>query len=234
MQQVLEPPALVLSHVTKIYRKRKVAAVRDVSLSIEAGSRVAITGPSGSGKSTLLNLMGGLDTPTTGAVEFEGQALSTLSEHRRSLLRRTGIGYVFQAYHLLPTLTCAENVAMPLYLQGCDATDIRSRVARALDAVGLGARQHHLPDELSGGERQRAAIARALVGQPRLLLADEPTGNLDASAGEQVVHLLCAIAEERHAALVLVTHNHGVATLCDRTVRLLDGVLTDSLPDATV
>ncbi len=222
------PPALLLSNVTKVYRKRTpVAALHDISLRVEPRVRLAIKGPSGSGKSTLLNLMGGLDVPTSGSVALGGIELAALNERRRSLLRRTAVAYVFQAYHLLPTLSCAENVAMPLYLQGRQGADARRRVDRVLDDVGLAQRADHLPDELSGGERQRAAIARALVTEPQVLLADEPTGNLDGDAGAQVLALLCDITRAREATLVIVTHDDRVTRLCDEVVRLRAGRLDD-------
>lgn len=217
-------PALVLSNVTKVYRRRGgVAALRDVSLSVGAHLRLAVMGPSGSGKSTLLNVMGGLDVPTSGSVTLGGVELTVLNERRRSLLRRSDVAYVFQAYHLLPTLTCEQNVAMPLYLQGTSQDEIDARVARALDDVGLRGRADHLPDELSGGERQRAAIARALVTQPKVLLADEPTGNLDGATGDQVLALLCDATRARETTLVVVTHNARVARQCDRVISLRDG-----------
>jgi putative ABC transport system ATP-binding protein len=213
-----------MSNVTKVYHGgAPVVAVRDISFSVGRGSRVAIMGPSGSGKSTLLNLMGGLDVPTHGSILIGGVDLVTLTEARRSLMRRSHVAYVFQAYHLLPTLTCEQNVAMPLYLQGLARKDIQPRVWRALTDVGLSARAAHLPDQLSGGERQRAAIARALVIEPRVLLADEPTGNLDSAAGEQVLALLHAVTQARQATLVMVTHNESAARRCDRIVWLRDG-----------
>jgi putative ABC transport system ATP-binding protein len=216
--------ALRLSNVTKVYQSSApVVAIRDISFSVGRGARVAIMGPSGSGKSTLLNLIGGLDVPTHGSILIGGVDLATLTEARRSLMRRSQVAYVFQAYHLLPTLTCEQNVAMPLYLQGLARKDIQQRVSRALTDVGLSARAAHLPDQLSGGERQRAAIARALVIEPRVLLADEPTGNLDSAAGEQVLALLHAVTKARHATLVMVTHNESAARRCDRIVRLRDG-----------
>ena len=216
--------ALLLSNVTKVYQRgTSVAAITDVSLHVRQGARVAITGPSGSGKSTLLNLIGGLDVPTSGSIRIGGVDLATLSESRRSLLRRSHVAYVFQAYHLLPTLTCEQNVAMPLHLQGLRRGDIHARVSRALADVGLSQRSGHLPDQLSGGERQRTAIARALVTHPRVLLADEPTGNLDSTSGEQILALLRDITEARQATLLMVTHNESAAKLCHRLVRLRDG-----------
>ena len=218
----------MLSNVTKIYAGRApVVAVRDVSLQIATGERVAIIGRSGSGKSTLLNLMGGLDVPTSGAIHLDGRALGELGDRDRTLLRRTHLSYVFQAYHLLPTLTCAQNVAIPLHLQGLARRVVDARVARALDEVGLTARAAHLPDELSGGERQRTALARALATEPRLLLADEPTGNLDGATGGHVLDLLGEVSRARGATLVLVTHDEHAARACDRIVTLRDGCLVE-------
>jgi putative ABC transport system ATP-binding protein len=215
---------LVLSNVTKVYeRGAPIAAVTDVSLQVPQGESVAIMGPSGSGKSTLLNLIGGLDVPTSGIVRVGDVELAGLSEAQRSLLRRSRLAYVFQAYHLLATLTCEQNVAMPLHLQGTRRQDIQSRVARALADVGLSRRAQHLPDQLSGGERQRAAIARALVTRPRVLLADEPTGNLDSASGNQILALLREVTDARRTTLVMVTHNEQAARLCHRLVRLRDG-----------
>jgi putative ABC transport system ATP-binding protein len=215
---------LLVANVTKVYlRGTPVAAITDVSLRVSQGERVAIMGPSGSGKSTLLNLIGGLDVPTAGSIRIGGVDLATMGESRRSLLRRSQVAYVFQAYHLLPTLTCEQNVGMPLYLQGVRHGDIRMRVSRVLADVGLGDRSGHLPDQLSGGERQRAAIARALVTDPSVLLADEPTGNLDSVSGEHILALLRHITEARQTTLVMVTHNDSAARICDRVVRLRDG-----------
>jgi putative ABC transport system ATP-binding protein len=218
--------ALSVSHVTKTYaRGPSVTALHDISITLEAGRRLAIVGPSGSGKTTLLNVMGGLDVPTTGRVVVGGIDLADLNEADRSRLRRTHLSYVFQASHLLPTLTCEENVAMPLYLHSRPAPEIRARVSRALADVGLGARATHLPDELSGGECQRAAIARALVIDPQVILADEPTGQLDTATGERVLAVLVAATTARGATLVIVTHDAAVLAHCDRVIRLRDGAM---------
>jgi putative ABC transport system ATP-binding protein len=218
------PPAVTLRSVTKVYGGRTpVTALRDVSLEIARGALVAIQGKSGSGKSTLLNLMGGLDVPTSGSVIVAATDLAPLSETERSLFRRRQIAYVFQAYHLLPTLTCAQNVALPLHLQGRATREIDRQVAAVLEDVGLAGRADHVPDELSGGERQRVAIARALVTAPALLLADEPTGNLDSETAEQVLGLLRTLVEARQATLVMVTHDDRAAAECDRVIALRDG-----------
>jgi putative ABC transport system ATP-binding protein len=219
---------VVLSDVTKVYSGRTpVRALRGVSLSVADGEMVAVMGPSGSGKSTLLNLIGGLDVPSSGSVVVGGTNLAELNEERRSLFRRGRIAYVFQAYHLMPTLTCAQNVALPLHLQGLRRGEIQGRVDRVLADVGLGARARHLPDELSGGERQRVAIARALVTNPGVLLADEPTGNLDSVTGRQILTLLRTIHRERNATLLMVTHDSEAASCCERIIRLQDGQIED-------
>jgi putative ABC transport system ATP-binding protein len=219
---------LVLKEVKKVYEgKARVVALDGVSLAIGAGEMVAVVGPSGSGKSTLLNLMGGLDVPTSGALLVAGKDLATKSEEERSLFRRTHVSYVFQAYHLMPTLSAAQNVELPLHLAGRAAAEARERAAKALDEVGLAARTTHLPDELSGGERQRVAIARALVTGAPLLLADEPTGNLDTAKGEEILQLLKSIHEVRGTTIVMVTHDPHAAAACERVVKLRDGSVVE-------
>ena len=221
---------LELRGVRKVYDgKARVVALDGVTLSIGDGEMVAVMGPSGSGKSTLLNLMGGLDVPTEGAVLVAGEDLAGKGEEERSLFRRSRVSYVFQAYHLMPTLTAEQNVALPLHLAGEAPRKVRSRVARALEDVGLAPRAGHLPDELSGGERQRVAIARALVTGAPLLLADEPTGNLDTARGEEILQLLRTIHGERRTTIVMVTHDPHAAAACERVVRFRDGrVVEDS------
>lgn len=210
--------------VTKAYEgKARVVALDGVSLSIPKGQMAAVMGPSGSGKSTLLHLMGGLDVPTAGAIRVGGRDLAREDEEARSLFRRTHVSYIFQAYHLMPTLTAAQNVALPLHLAGRSRAEIGERVARVLGEVGLEARAEHLPDELSGGERQRVAIARALVTDAPLLLADEPTGNLDSARGEEILALLRRIHDARGTTLVMVTHDPKAASVCERLIRLRDG-----------
>jgi len=217
---------LELENVTKIYEgKTRVVALESVSFAVGAGEMTAIMGPSGSGKSTLLHLMGGLDVPTSGAVRVAGRDLAKAGEEERSLFRRTHVAYIFQAYHLMPTLDAAQNTALPLHLAGAARDAVAARVRISLDAVGLGSRATHLPDELSGGERQRVAIARALVTRAPLLLADEPTGNLDSARGQEILSLLDRINREHGTTIVMVTHDPEAAAACGRTLRLRDGRL---------
>lgn len=207
---------------------RQLDVLRGVSLAVQAGETVAITGKSGAGKSTLLHVLGGLDRPTSGRVLFGGCDVYAASERERSALRASQLGFVFQAYHLLPELTVRENVLLPaLGLRGAflRGSRLRARAAELLDMVGLSARATHRPNELSGGEQQRVALARALMNGPRLLLADEPTGNLDSRTGDDVLHLLFGLVEERGLTLLMVTHNGDVAARCSRTIVLRDGVV---------
>ena len=192
-----------------------------VSLDVPESAVVAITGPSGSGKSTLLGLIAGLDRPTSGSITIDGVDLTRLDEDGRARLRRDTIGFVFQSFHLIPTLTAAENVAVPLELAG-DAAALTGAAA-LLASVGLADRAHHYPSQLSGGEQQRVALARAVARRPRLLLADEPTGNLDSATSAQIIALLLALRGEFRATLVLVTHDDALTRHADRLVRLRDG-----------
>jgi putative ABC transport system ATP-binding protein len=219
---------LQLKDVRKVYEgKARVVALDGVTLSIGAGEMVAVMGPSGSGKSTLLNLMGGLDVPTSGALRVAGEDLATKTEEERSLFRRTHVSYVFQSYHLMPTLSAAQNVELPLHLAGRPAGEARERALKTLEEVGLAARATHLPDELSGGERQRVAIARALVTGAPLVLADEPTGNLDTAKGEEILQLLKSIHEVRGTTIVMVTHDPHAAAACERVVTFRDGCVME-------
>jgi putative ABC transport system ATP-binding protein len=204
--------------------EKAVSAVRDVSLEILAGTLVTIVGASGSGKSTLLHLMGALDRPSSGEVLFEGKDLGKMTDNERTLVRRDRIGFVFQFFNLLPTLTAGENVALPARLAGRSASATKDRAADLLSRVGLAARAHHRPDQLSGGEMQRVAIARALMMDPPVLLADEPTGNLDSTTGASILEFLRG-AVETHRTVVLVTHDPLVAQRGDRTLTFADGRL---------
>ena len=202
--------------------KRKVVALDAIDLDIGPGEMVSIVGPSGSGKSTLLNLIGGLDRPTSGEIRIGGQAIAALSDDDLTRLRRDKIGFVFQFFNLLPSLTCLENVALPLHLKGLPAKEIEKRARALLDLVQLGHRVDHLPDELSGGERQRVAIARALVFSPPVLLADEPTGNLDTRTGREILALIHDLHRRLNSTILIVTHDATVAESCARTVTLCD------------
>ena len=200
---------------------RPVTILDGVSLDVEAGEFVAITGPSGSGKSTLLGLIAGLDQPTAGSVTVDGVEVTRLSEDELARFRRDRIGYVFQSYHLIPTLTALENVAVPLELAG--RADALATARTLLAEVGLAERAHHYPAQLSGGEQQRVALARAVALRPALLLADEPTGNLDSTTGAAIIDVMLRLRRERASTLVLVTHDPAVATHADRIVALRDG-----------
>ena len=222
---------IFLTDVSKNYgSERGVSALRHVSLVIERGERVAVMGPSGSGKSTLLNLVCGLDEPTSGSVKVEGVELSGLGDDARTRLRREKIGMIFQTFNLLPTLTAGENVALPLRLQGVNKHEAERRAIAMLERVGLKNRAVHRPDELSGGERQRVAIARAVIFEPPLLLADEPTGNLDSANGEEILRLLDDLHREYNSTLLLVTHNAEAACHCGRMVSLHDGQIVRDEP----
>jgi putative ABC transport system ATP-binding protein len=221
-------PMLELRQVSKTYGEgaAAVTALRGVDLRVEVGELVAVMGPSGSGKSSLLTIGGTLEEPTSGEVRIDGTAVATLSRAARAQLRRRSIGFVFQDFNLLPGLTALENVALPLELDGLPARQARDRAAAALDAVGLGERAGHEPDDLSGGERQRVAIARAVVGDRRLLLADDPTGALDSVNGEAIMRLVRDVTRGG-AAGVVVTHDAQLASWADRVVFLRDGRLVD-------
>ncbi len=201
--------------------------LQGVNLAIRAGETVAVVGASGSGKTTLLQLLGGLDTPTAGAVYVGGQNLSELSDAARGAMRNQAIGFVYQFHHLLAEFTALENVAMPLLVRRQAATAAKSQAAELLERVGLGERLHHKPGQLSGGERQRAAVARALITAPDVVLADEPTGNLDGRTGERVFDLMLGLNTELGTSLVVVTHDPGVASRMTRIVTLVDGVLSE-------
>ena len=227
MSQVSDAPVLLSAqHLSKqvISPDGVLTILDDVSLAIRRGESVAIVGPSGSGKSTLLGLLAGLDVPSQGEVRLDGEPFSALDEDARALRRAREIGFVFQSFHLLPGLTALENVMLPLELG--DSTDAEETARTVLAAVGLAARANYYPQKLSGGEQQRVAIARAYATRPALLFADEPTGNLDAVTGQVIVDLLFNLNAERHATLVLVTHERELAARCDRILPLHAGKLT--------
>jgi len=225
-------PALLTEHVSKTYVRGRIEiqALRDVSLSVAEGEFVAVMGPSGSGKSTLLHLLGALDTPTRGDIYVKGQRISAMSDDESTEFRRQHIGFIYQTFRFLPDLTIEENVGIPLVLDWRTEAEVRDRVARALEHVGLYHRHHHLPTEISTGELQRAAIARALVADPAVLLADEPTGNLDSYAGERVLLDMRRAADELGRTVVLVTHDPKAAAYADRIERLLDGSFQPARP----
>ncbi len=207
---------------------REVSILDDITLEVPAKQFLAIVGPSGSGKSTLLGLIAGMDAPTAGIIALDGRDITNLSEDELARLRREKVGYVFQSFHLIPTLTARENVAVPLELAG-DHEAVHKADA-LLRAVGLEARGHHYPAQLSGGEQQRVAVARAFANRPAILLADEPTGNLDTATGQQVIDLLIRLNHDHGSTLVLVTHDQTLAAYADRVIRLLDGrIASDEL-----
>ena len=219
---------LELRQVSKVHGEgaAEVHALRNVSLDVDPGMMVAVMGPSGSGKSTLLTIAGSLEEPTSGQVLVAGQDLATMSRNDKARLRRRSIGYVFQDFNLLPGLTAAENVALPLELDGVGARRAREAGLRALDGLGLADRASNYPDQLSGGERQRVAIARAVVGDRQLLLADEPSGSLDSANGEAVMRMIRTACQEGVAAVV-VTHDAQLASWADRVVLIRDGRIVD-------
>jgi putative ABC transport system ATP-binding protein len=218
-------PAVLVQGLTKVFGsgEAQVEALRGIDLRVARGEFVAVMGPSGSGKSTLLHLVGGLDAPTGGRIIVGGEDLGILDDDRLTLLRRRKIGFIFQAFNLLDVLTAEENVALPLVIDGLAEAEAHRRAVEALDLVGLAARRAHLPGRLSGGEQQRLAIARGLVIRPLLLLADEPTGNLDSANGDLVMALLRRLADEQGQTILMVTHSLHHAGLADRLVLLRDG-----------
>jgi putative ABC transport system ATP-binding protein len=221
---------VTLEHVSKRFEgKRQVTALDDVSLAVERGEMVSIIGPSGSGKSTLLNLMGGLDRATAGEVRVDGASLARLSDDELTRVRRDKIGFVFQFFNLLPTLTCLENVGLPLHLRGWARQKVDARARELLTLVQLGHRLQHLPEELSGGERQRVAIARALSIYPPLILADEPTGNLDTHTGVEILGLIRDLHVTLNTTIIIVTHDMKVAESCPRTIVLRDGKIVEDV-----
>jgi putative ABC transport system ATP-binding protein len=221
---------IALNGVSKHYNgKRQVVALDSIDLHIARGEMVSIVGPSGSGKSTLLNLIGGLDRPTSGEICIDGRAVAALSDDDLTRLRRDKIGFIFQFFNLLPSLTCVENVALPLHLKGLPRRETKKRARDLLDMVQLSARADHLPDELSGGERQRVAIARALAFSPPILLADEPTGNLDTHTGAEILNLVRDLHRRLNSTVLIVTHDAAVAESCARTVTLRDAQIAGDI-----
>jgi putative ABC transport system ATP-binding protein len=224
-------PAVEVCGLTKVFGAgdTRVEALRGIDLYIGAGEFVAVMGPSGSGKSTLLHLMAGLDAPTSGTVRLGGELLDQRDDDRLTLLRRQRIGFIFQAFNLLDVLSAQENVALPLLIDGVAESESMRRATLALELVGMAGRSGHLPGQLSGGEQQRVAIARALVTGPLLLLADEPTGNLDSANGDQVMTLLRHLSDEQRQTIFMVTHDPRHAALADRLIRLRDGRVVEEL-----
>jgi putative ABC transport system ATP-binding protein len=219
-------PTLEAVEVTRTYRLEGVSvqALRGVSVAVRPAEFLAIVGPSGSGKSTLMHLLGGLDRPTTGTVRVAGTDVSRLSRDDVARARNRTVGFVFQAFHLLARTSAVDNVALPLVYRGLRRAERRDRAAAALHAVGMGHRLRHAPSQLSGGEQQRVAIARALVGEPQVILADEPTGNLDSQRGAEVIDLLESLTAERGVAVVVVTHEADIARRAHHQVHMLDGL----------
>jgi putative ABC transport system ATP-binding protein len=221
--------------MTRVYRvgEEEVRALDGVSFDVRRGEWVAVVGQSGSGKSTLMNLIGALDSPTSGTYRINGRDVEKLSDDELADLRNREIGFVFQTFQLLPRSSALANVELPLVYRGVGRTERRDRAMATLEAVGLANRMHHRPNELSGGQRQRVAIARALVGQPSLLLADEPTGNLDSSTGEDIMRLFAEL-HQRGNTILLVTHEPRLAARCPRAIRLMDGRVVADGPGAEV
>ena len=213
-------------HVTLDSGAGPVKILRGIDLEVEAGSSVSVVGPSGSGKSTLLAVIGGIERPTSGRVRVDGQDLGMLGEDRLARFRGREIGILFQAFHLIPTMTAQENVAVPLELAG--VRDAFGQAAQRLDEVGLSHRLEHYPGQLSGGEQQRVALARALANEPKLLLADEPTGNLDQTTGRDIVELLFRVQRERRMTLLLITHEPALAARCRRRLAMADGQIAEA------
>ncbi|MDD4923610.1 MAG: ABC transporter ATP-binding protein [Dehalococcoidales bacterium] len=218
-----------LENITKEYRMGEdiVHAVSGISLEIEEGEFVALVGPSGSGKSTMMHIIGGLDTPTSGRVVVDGQDLSRANDKELSRYRNEKIGFVFQAFNLHPTYTATENVALPLIFSGISQSKRMKMAAEALETVGLAERASHRPNQLSGGEKQRVSIARALVTQPKILLADEPTGNLDSKNGKHVMELLSQLNKEKGITLIIVTHDMEIAAVAGRIIKMRDGQIVE-------
>lgn len=224
---------LVVSHLHKQFGTAagKVAAIHDISFSIPDGVFAAIVGKSGSGKSTLLSLLGALDVPSSGSIEVDGQDIAALNDRKLTQYRRQRIGFVFQSYNLVPNLSAIENVMLPMEFAGVSSSERRKRAEALLDQVGLTPEKfHRQPTRLSGGEQQRVAIARALANRPKLILADEPTGNLDSATGERIIKLLRSLAKQENTTIIAVTHDREIARSTDLTLSIADGKLTNITP----
>lgn len=229
MTDKTSPLTLKLENVSKQYAagNETLHVLRDISLEVPPGQSLAIVGPSGSGKSTLLNIIGGLDRPTSGRVTLDGQNIADLADTALARMRSRNMGFIFQLHHLLPQCTVRENVLVPTLAADGATPEVQNRASVLLDRVGLGDRQNHRPGQLSGGECQRVAVARALINQPRLLLADEPTGQLDHASAEKLADLLAELNRRQNVTLIVVTHSPELARRMDRTLELKDGLLTD-------
>ena len=226
------PPLIRIRDLSKAYRRGDldIPVLLDIQLEVQAGEFIALMGPSGSGKSTLLNLIAGIDEPSSGSIEIGGVDIASLSEGQLADWRAQNVGFIFQFYNLLPVLTAFENVELPLLLSPLGASERRERVDSVLAMVGLTDRADHYPNELSGGQQQRVAIARALVSDPQLIVADEPTGDLDRATGEEVLQLMDALVRDLGKTIVMVTHDPKAASRAQRMVHLEKGVLVDELP----
>jgi len=231
-----KPPVVQLENLEKIYQlgKTTVHALRGVSLTVREGEFTVVMGPSGSGKTTLLNLIGTLDKPTSGRALIDGEDIAKMNDGQLTRLRRHKIGFVFQFHNLIPVLTAFENVQLPLLTSRTKRREAEDRANELLDRVGLKERARHLPDELSGGEQQRVAIARALANRPRIILADEPTGDLDTQTGSEVVRIMYEVARQEHAAVVVVTHDPIIAQRADRLLEMRDGRISELVHEPVI
>jgi len=216
---------ITLENITKVYQTDRIetVALHEISLKIRHGEFVSVMGPSGSGKSTLLNIIGLLDSPTGGRLSLSGSPIVSFADKALARMRNERLGFIFQTFHLIPDLSVVDNVEVPLLYRKMSGSGRRSLALRALDRVGLGSRVHHFPAQLSGGQQQRVAIARAIVGTPSIILADEPTGNLDSQMGDEIMDILLDLNREEHATVVMVTHDPRLAQKTERTLRLFDG-----------
>jgi putative ABC transport system ATP-binding protein len=221
-------------HKTYLLGRTPVAALRGVDLKVTDGELAVVAGPSGSGKTTLLNLLGLLDTPDSGEILFEGQDVARQSEAQRTLLRRRHLGFVFQSFNLVPVLSAYENVEYPLWIDGVSPPERKRRVLEALESVGLAGRAHHRPDELSGGERQRVSLARALVHDPKVVLADEPTASIDTKTGQAIMDLFLRLNAERGTTFLLSSHDPQIVARAARTIRLTDGLVVEDVHYASL